>query len=342
MHRFKIALFLSCVVMLTACGGNANLSEDIVQVQPKGYSVEEDSNHNVVDSDGDDNTGNSGETVQSNDKAEDTTDAIQPDNTLERAAETSQTDSAAENPSETTQPDDPAEVPDEATETDESPDPDTVCLKPCNTYQDILDNAYTVIKNHWADIVREDDIFESTGIWEAGMGRSIDEALARIGYTFYDVDGNGIEELIIVDTPDSDGSPWEWDNRIILMYSLADDKPVLLIAGVVRGRYYLLNDNTIYHEGSSGAFDNVVATYRMAKDGVSLETIDFYYTGYRDDSVKGYELMEGNLGWFHNTIGDKKRAESEWVGSELPQEIQEIDREQVKNLDVTFFKTLRQ
>ena len=300
MHRFKIALLLSCIVMLTACADSASSSEDTEPVRSEEYSAEEDSNHNAVESDGDDYTGNSSEKVQASDKAE---------------------------------------VPTEATQTDESDDPDTIYLKPCNTYQDILDNTYTVITNQWADIVGTDDIFDSTGIWEAGMGRSTDEALARIGYTLYDVDGNGIEELIIVDTPEHDGGPWEWDNRIILMYSLADDKPVLLIAGVVRGRYYLLNDNTIYHEGSDGAAYSVCATYRMAKDGVSLETIDFYFSGYRDDSVKGYELIEGNWGWFHNTIGDRKRAESKWVGPELPQE---IDREQVKDLDVIYFETLRQ
>lgn len=332
MHRLRIGLLLACIVMLTACADNVNSSEDTELVRSEAYSAEKDSENGAVESDEDYNAGNLSETAQADDEAEDTTDAVQPGNASEKTDETSQTDNTAKNTSE-----DSAKT----TQTDESDEIETIYLKPCDNYQDILDNAYAVITNQYADIVGADDIFEYTGIWEAGMGRSTDEALARIGYVFYDVDGNGIEELIIVDTPDPDGSPWEWDNRIILMYSLADDKPVLLIAGVVRGRYYLLNDNTIYHEGSSGAFDNVVATYRMAKGGVSLETIDFYYTGYRDNSVKGYELIEGNLGWFHNTTGSKN-SESEWVGSELPQEIQEIEREQVKDLDVTFFETLKQ
>ena len=102
---------------------------------------------------------------------------------------------------------------------DESDETDTIYLKPCNTYQDILDNAYEVITNRAAEIAVADEIFDYTGIWEAGMGRSTDEALARIGYAFYDVDGNGTEELIMVDS-DHDGGPWEWDNRILLMYSL--------------------------------------------------------------------------------------------------------------------------
>lgn len=301
MGKLKLGLLLVCNIMLTACGSNANSSEDGEPVQTEEYSTEKDSNNSEVESVGDDSTGNSDETGQADDS---------------QKALTKETDA------------------------DKSDEPDTIYLKPCNTYQDILDNAYTVITNPWA-IIRTDDIFDSTGLWEAGMGSSTDEALARIGYTFYDVDGNGIEELIIVDTRYHDGGPEEWDNRILLMYSLSDDKPVLLIAGVVRGRYYLLDDNTIYHEGSDGAAYSVCATYRMAKDGVSLETIDFYYSGYRDDSVKGYELIEGNWGWFHNTAGSKS-SESEWVGSELPREIQEIDREQVKELDLTFFEEMKQ
>ena len=89
-------------------------------------------------------------------------------------------------------------------------------------------------------------------IQEAKIGRDTSEALAGIGYTFYDVDGNGIEELIIADMLNDDGGPW--DNRILLMYTLHDDKPVLLIDGWARSRYYLLNDNTIYYEGSGGIY----------------------------------------------------------------------------------------
>ena len=144
-------------------------------------------------------------------------------------------------------------------------------LKPCATYQDILDNAYEVIiADNMTDIVPADKLFIYDGICEAKMGRDTSEALAGIGYTLYDVDGNGIEELIIADT-----GPEGWNNRILLMYTLHDDKPVLLLEGWARNRYYLLNDGTIYNEGSSGAAYTSFGIYRMAEDGRSLEIIEF-------------------------------------------------------------------
>ena len=175
--------------------------------------------------------------------------------------------------------------------TDDSDDGGTVQLKPCTTYQNILDNAYEVIiADNGTDIFLSDEMFNYDGIREAKMGRDTDEALEGIGYTYYDVDDNGIEELIIADT-----GPEGWNNRILLMYTLYDDKPVLIIDGWARNRYYLLNDGTIYNEGSSGAAYTDFGIYRMAEDGKSMEVIDYYYSGSYGDS---------EYSWFYNTTGE--------------------------------------
>lgn len=207
----------------------------------------------------------------------------------------------------------------------------TVYLKSCATYQDILDNAYEVIvAERGADIAVADGLFSYTGICEAGIGRDTNEALSAIGYTLYDVDGNGIEELIIADTGEG-----VWDNRIMLMYTLHDGKPVLLIDGWARNSYYLLNDNTIFNEGSGGAAYTVFATYRMAEDGIDLDLIDYYYSGYYGDS---------EWGWFHNTTGEMTEDESEIIEFEDEDTfINMMDGyyAQVKELELTFFDSMQ-
>lgn len=329
MHRFKIGLLLACIVMLTACADNANSSEDTESVQPETYSTEKDNDNSAIKSGEDDNTGSSSETTQVDDKAEDTIDAAQPNDTSEKTAETSQPDNLAEDSAETA-------------ETGESDDADTVYLKPCNSYQDILDNVYEVIvADYTTNVVESDDAFTYVGVAETRIGRNVEETLASVGYTLYDVDGNGVDELIIVDTSET-GSPW--NNRILIMASLLDNKPVEVAGGWARNRFYLLNDNTIYYEGSGGAAYTTFATYRMAEDGISLEVIDYYFSDYRDDSLEEYWLVEGNWGWFHNTTGGYK-DESEWIefeNEEVPWEMQEAYIAQVKDLDLTFFETLRQ
>ena len=178
------------------------------------------------------------------------------------------------------------------------------------------------------------------GIWETRIGRDTDENLSVVGYALYDVDGNGIEELIIADTGES-----VWDNRILLMYSLLDGKPVLVIDGWARNRYYLLNDGTFYYEGSGGAAYTTFANYRMAEGGHSLRAIDYYFSDYRDDLSEEYWLVEGNWGWFHNTTGVYKKDESDWMefeNEDVPWEMMENYLTQAKPLDLTFFETLRQ
>ena len=325
MHRFRIGLLLFIIVMLTGRTGNANSPEDTEPVQPEVYSAEKDRDNSVTESDGEDDAKKSSKTALADEKAEDTTDAVQSDETSEKAAETSKPNDSAK-----------------ATEPDGSDETGTIYFRPSNTYQDILDNAYEVITHRDADFVEADEIFSYIGIWESGLGRNTDEALAGIGYTFYDVDGNGIEELIIMDTNNESDI---WDNRILTMYSLLDGKPVLVIDGWARNRYYLLNDGTFYYEGSGGAAYTTFATYRMVEDGISIEAIDYYFSDYWDDSFKEYWLAEGNWGWFHNTTGEHKIDESEWMefeNEDVPWEMMEDYLAQVKQLDLTFFAEMKQ
>lgn len=202
---------------------------------------------------------------------------------------------------------------------------DTVYLKPVTSYQDILDNVYKVLlADKEADIVEADKLFSFTGIREAKIGRNTEEALSAVGYTLYDVDGNGIEELIIADKREN-----IYDNRILLMYTLHDGKPVLLIDGWMRYRFYLLNDNTIYNEGSSGAAYMLFATYRMSENGTGLEAIDCYYTD------PGFEY-KSDIVWHHNTTGEESEI-IEFKDENTPENMIEDYRAKVKELELTFF-----
>ena len=184
-----------------------------------------------------------------------------------------------------------------------SGDEDILYLKPCASYQDILDNAYDVIiaDNNWTNIVLSDELFSYYGLDEAHVLRDTNEVLSAVGYTFYDVDGNGIEELIIADTYKA-GEVWYYN--ILLMYTLYDDMPVLLIDGWSRNGYNILDDGTIYNEGSSGAAYTSFGIYRISEAGNSLEVIDFYYSGYSDDHVNC---------WFYNTTGKQTYDDSEII-----------------------------
>lgn len=322
MRRLQPAIILSCIVMLTECTSHAVQQEKIELSQPEA-DLTDAHRENSAGISGEDDT--AAQAAEADKTAEETSEAAP--KTGKEAGETPQTDDKVSDPS----------------DSDETADDDKVYLKPCNSYQDILDNVYeAIVADYTTRVVESDDAFTYVGVAETRIGQDADEALASVGYTLYDVDGNGVEELIIVDTGE-EGSPW--NNRILIMASLLDDKPVEVIGGWARYRFYLLNDNTIYHEGSGGAAYIRFGTCRMAEDGASLEVIDYFFSDYRDDSLEEYQLAEGNWGWFHNTTGEQKKEESEWIefeNEEVPLEMQEAYIGQVKDLDLTFFETLRQ
>lgn len=67
-------------------------------------------------------------------------------------------------------------------------------------------------------------------------------------------------------------------------------------------------------------------------DGISLEVIDYYSSGYYGDS---------EWGWFHSTTGETTEDESERIEFEdedVPWEMQDDYMTQVKELDLTFFE----
>lgn len=72
---------------------------------------------------------------------------------------------------------------------------------------------------------------------------------ACVGYCFADLDGDGVNELLIGQI-----SGDEFTDKVIFdAYTLDDGAPVQLFQSRERARYYLCGDNTVALEGSSGA-----------------------------------------------------------------------------------------
>lgn len=200
-------------------------------------------------------------------------------------------------------------------------------------YKEILVIAYEVILRMHEDAPAGSGLV-GIGVREACIGRNVEESLAGIGYILYDVDGNGVRELIIADTGDD-----LWDNRILNMYTIREDEAVMLLDGVMRGRFYILSDGIIYYEGDGGVGHNIFATYRMGADGASLEPIDYYFSDYAEGAS-----YDGGVSWFHNTTGehDMKISEvMEWENEEIPWKMQEEFVEQVMLLELIPFSVYR-
>ena len=151
-----------------------------------------------------------------------------------------------------------------------------------NVYQEILDQYDTALIQEW------------------DMQRLVDEGLcylcgyyedpSEIGYTCIDIDGNGVEELLICQSLQGD----EYKGMILDLYTVKDGQAVQILRSEERNRYYLCEDYIIANESSASALQSQVSFHTL-KDGSSLMLIEtILYDAYRDEKNP----------WFYGTTVD--------------------------------------
>lgn len=186
----------------------------------------------------------------------------------------------------------------------------TVAVDYLELYRPVLDSAYRMLIDGPGDEIPVGE----NGLWEM---RS--EGLEAVGYTFRDLNNDGIDELII-------GGFF-----ILDIYTLANDEPVLVQEGWFRSSLYLLSDGRIYNHGSNGAAYAVIRTYDFLPNSTELSVLDLYYTS-ENDTYDGFR-------YFHNTTGVYSMefpAEEEISESEYSEALSAIE-EMVIEIEYTPF-----
>lgn len=146
-------------------------------------------------------------------------------------------------------------------------------------YAEIIDEYATMITLDTNYL--EDGI---AGISEMLMYENVDYVLENTGYAIIDLSGDNTPELIIANPTE----PME----IYAVYTVIDGEASFVFEGWSRNRYYLLEDNYILNEGSSGAADSSVGKYRLSEDGTMLVCEELWYTASTDDNEIGYYYSE--------------------------------------------------
>ena len=113
------------------------------------------------------------------------------------------------------------------------------------------------------------------------------DCLNTVGYELKDINNDDTDELFIADK-----------DNIYAIYTVKNDKAVLVTEGWIRNRNYLLNDNIIFNEGSGGAANNMFGTYRLNSGATELEPLDIYYSDFIDESNQ-------TVGWFYSKGSDE-------------------------------------
>lgn len=158
-------------------------------------------------------------------------------------------------------------------------------------YNTILDSNYELIMGGADDYEYRDG---TSGIGEVIMNND-ENAANAIGYTFLDVNHDGVAELIIGSINEEKEGKYYAQN-IYSAYTYKDI-PYLLIEGWSRNRCFLLEDGTFYTEGSGGAMYRMLENYVLDVNATQLSYKDLYFTKEKDESFE-------EIGFYHNTTGE--------------------------------------
>ncbi|MBQ8459930.1 hypothetical protein IJ541_07495 [bacterium] len=98
----------------------------------------------------------------------------------------------------------------------------------------------------------------------------------KVGYAYYDINADGIDELVIGEIAEGN-----WKGVIYDIYTMVDRKPQHMISGGSRNRYYVCDNSFVCREYSSGSAESGVDVYNLVENSTELfPQVSFKYDGY--------------------------------------------------------------
>ena len=149
-------------------------------------------------------------------------------------------------------------------------------MKGENLYNEILKKHISAINEKWDSTKLEN---ENMSYMYNVLAPSNKNLLNKIGYTYYDTNADGIEELLIGEIADG-----AWKGVIYDMYTMVDRKPQHVVSGGSRDRYFACDGTFICNEYSSGAKESGLRTYILVENSIELfPQVEFKYDGYTNE-----------------------------------------------------------
>lgn len=143
-------------------------------------------------------------------------------------------------------------------------------------YEGILQKYVEAVKEGWDPERLEEEDMSHVYYFLRGEG---DEE-RRAGYCFYDVNGDGVEELLIGEIAQGG-----WKGVIYDIYTMVDRAPAHVVSGWERNRYYVANSHFIINEGSSSAFESFSVVYDLMPNSTELcPQMGFKFDAYENEA----------------------------------------------------------
>ena len=165
-------------------------------------------------------------------------------------------------------------------------------------YEKPLAAVYEFIVNIEGKVGPEDGML---GVWDAALALG-DKALDEIGYTFKDLNGDDVSELLIGAFGKTDDA--FTNNEIYMIYTLENDEPKFLLEGRSRSMYSLKDDGKFFYMGSNGAAYSMFGIYNISKNN-EIVCEDYYFTYPDDNDPAKIEIYHNEKGIFYREESEK-------------------------------------
>ena len=154
-------------------------------------------------------------------------------------------------------------------------------------YKEVLKKHLAAINEKWDSVRLEKENMSYMYNVLASDNKNISD---KIGYTYYDTNADGIEELLIGEIADGD-----WKGVIYDIYTMVNRKPQHVISGGSRNRYFVCNGTFICNEYSSGAKESGLRTYVLVENSTELfPQVEFRYDGYTNKKQPWFIIYSDN------------------------------------------------
>jgi len=181
------------------------------------------------------------------------------------------------------------------------------CVTETETASDTKEqnDLYLPILDAFSNLIYADTGDADVPVPDGGMG--IREGLygdpdlpKHVGYTVRDLSGDGNPELLIGTISDTDAAP----TMIYAIFTITDGRVSLVLEGAYRNAYYLLEDGSLFHQGSGGAAYAIFGQFDLSRDGTTLNCRDYWFTHEKDGNFE-------DIRFWHNTVGEMDVTVSE-------------------------------
>ncbi len=144
-------------------------------------------------------------------------------------------------------------------------------------YKEVLQKHVKAIDEKWDSIKLEKENMS----YMYNIINSGGKGMNKVGYAYYDVNCDGIDELFIGEIASG-----EWKGIVYDIYTMVNRKPVHVVSGGSRDRYFICDDAFICNEYSSGALESGLTVYALVENSIEMfPQVSFKYDGYKNPKM---------------------------------------------------------